>query len=233
MYQAGAGTSHNMNTNEVLANRAAELLGEKLGHLQAHSPQRSREHGPVDQRRLPDGDAAGDSASPSRICWRRRAGCRTRSRRKAANSRAVLKTGRTHLQDAVPITLGQEFGGYAANVAHATGDLERTASQLHELNLGATAVGTGLNAGDDFTQASDRQPGALHRPAAAPLAEPLPRHAEHGRRPRLFRRAAAAGRRGRTRSRPTFACSAWARAPASRRSSCRRCSRDRRSCPAR
>ena len=67
----------------------------------------------------------------------------------------VLKTGRTHLQDAVPITLGQEFSGYAANVRHAA---ERAGSgrlrALHELNLGATAVGTGLNAGDDFTHAS-------------------------------------------------------------------------------
>ncbi len=66
----------------------------------------------------------------------------------------VLKTGRTHLQDAVPITLGQEFGGYAANVRHAAEELQRSGASLHELNLGATALGTGLNAGDDFTQAS-------------------------------------------------------------------------------
>ena len=64
----------------------------------------------------------------------------------------MLKTGRTHLQDAVPITLGQEFGGYAANVVHAVDDLERTAGQLTELNLGATAVGTGLNAGTEYTR---------------------------------------------------------------------------------
>ena len=64
----------------------------------------------------------------------------------------VLKTGRTHLQDAVPITLGQEFGGYAANVEHAADERRATRpKQLLELNLGATAVGTGLNAGDDFT----------------------------------------------------------------------------------
>jgi aspartate ammonia-lyase len=66
----------------------------------------------------------------------------------------ILKTGRTHLQDAVPITLGQEFGGYAANVRHAAEELERTAASLNELNLGATAVGTGLNAGDEFTAAA-------------------------------------------------------------------------------
>ena len=63
----------------------------------------------------------------------------------------VLKTGRTHLQDAVPMTLGQEFGGYAANVAHAAGDVALASMQLLELNLGATAVGTGINGGDDYT----------------------------------------------------------------------------------
>ncbi|HEY7055942.1 MAG TPA: lyase family protein, partial [Vicinamibacterales bacterium] len=60
--------------------------------------------------------------------------------------------GRTHLQDAVPITLGQEFSGFAANIGHAAEDLKRSAESLHELNLGATAVGTGLNAGEDFTE---------------------------------------------------------------------------------
>jgi aspartate ammonia-lyase len=64
----------------------------------------------------------------------------------------VLKTGRTHLQDAVPMTLGQEFGGYAANIAHAAGDVTLASLQLLELNLGATAVGTGLNGGEDYLE---------------------------------------------------------------------------------
>jgi aspartate ammonia-lyase len=71
--------------------------------------------------------------------------------RKRDDFASVLKTGRTHLQDAVPITLGQEFGGFAANVRHALAEVERTATLLHELNLGATALGTGLNAGDEYT----------------------------------------------------------------------------------
>ena len=62
----------------------------------------------------------------------------------------VLKTGRTHLQDAVPITLGQEFGGYAACIGRGKDDVKRASEQLEELNIGATAVGTGLNAGDDY-----------------------------------------------------------------------------------
>jgi aspartate ammonia-lyase len=82
----------------------------------------------------------------------------------------VLKVGRTHLQDAVPITLGQEFGGYADNVNAAADGVEHAAEALHELNLGATAVGTGLNAGDDYTELAVRSlatyTGLPLRPAA-------------------------------------------------------------------
>jgi aspartate ammonia-lyase len=85
---------------------------------------------------------------------------------KAKEFARILKTGRTHLQDAVPLTLGQEFGGYAANVRHATEELNHASSALHELNLGATAVGTGLNAGDEFTQESIRN---LSRATAFPM----------------------------------------------------------------
>jgi aspartate ammonia-lyase len=150
VYQAGAGTSHNMNTNEVLANRAAELLGEKLGSYKRIHPNDHVNMGQSTNDVYPTATrlailfALKDLLTAS-------GGLSDRLAAKSREFAAILKTGRTHLQDAVPITLGQEFGGYAANVAHATGDLERTASQLHELNLGATAVGTGLNAGDDYT----------------------------------------------------------------------------------
>jgi aspartate ammonia-lyase len=153
VYQAGAGTSHNMNANEVLANRAGEILGEPKGMYQRVHPndhvnmgQSTNDVFPAATRIalllvLPDllGSAAGlaDALDDKAKAFAR-----------------ILKTGRTHLQDAVPITLGQEFGGYAANVRHGAGELNHAASCLHELNLGATAVGTGLNAGDDFTQAS-------------------------------------------------------------------------------
>ena len=162
VYQAGAGTSHNMNANEVLANRAAEILGEPRGDLHAGPPQRSRQHGPVDQRRVPDRDAAGAAAGAAATRGRRAAAWPTALDAKAREFAHVLKTGRTHLQDAVPITLGQEFGGYAANVRHAAEPRRRARvpTQLHELNLGATAVGTGLNAGDDYTRSDRREPRA-------------------------------------------------------------------------
>jgi aspartate ammonia-lyase len=156
VYQAGAGTSHNMNANEVLANRAAELLGAPLGEY-------TRVH-PNDHVNM--GQSTNDvfpTATRLAILFVLRDvldAARDLARGLAAKERefaAILKTGRTHLQDAVPITLGQEFSGYAANVTHAAAELARTAEQLHELNLGSTAVGTGLNAGDDYTRAAVRQ----------------------------------------------------------------------------
>ena len=233
--QAGAGTSHNMNANEVLANRAAELLGEPRGAYTRVHPERSRQHGAVDQRRLPDGDAAG--AAARRRAARRRGATplAAASRARPTSSRDVLKTGRTHLQDAVPITLGQEFSGYAACVnARGADDVRDGAEQLLELNIGATAVGTGLNAGDDYRQLVVGDAGARSRASRS------------RRRTNLFRVTQSMGDVARVyssamrrlavelgRSRATCACSAWARAPALARSRCRPCSRARRSCRAR
>src|SRR5262249_25220903 len=153
VYQAGAGTSHNMNANEVLANRAAEILGEPKGVYTRVHPndhvnmgQSTNDVFPTATRLaillvLPDVLAAATGLADSLDA-------------KSREVARVLKTGRTHLQDAVPIALGQELGGYAANVRHAAEELRRSAESLHELNLGATAVGTGLNAGEDFTAAA-------------------------------------------------------------------------------
>jgi aspartate ammonia-lyase len=80
--------------------------------------------------------------------------------RKASEFATVLKVGRTHLQDAVPMTLGQEFGGYAACIERGADDVARAADQLKEMNLGATAVGTGLNAGDEFSSRTIKYLGA-------------------------------------------------------------------------
>ena len=163
VYQAGAGTSHNMNANEVLANRAAELLGGATRRVPARAPERSRQHGPVHQRRVSDGDAAGAAARARRARrGRARAGGVAR-RARPTRSTSVLKVGRTHLQDAVPITLGQEFGGYAACIERGADDVEHARrTGLQELNLGATAVGTGLNAGDDYTTRAVANIGTLY-----------------------------------------------------------------------
>jgi len=150
VYQAGAGTSHNMNTNEVLANRAAEILGGRRGEYALVHP---NDHVNMGQSTNDVFPAATRLALlmllPDVLAAARELGDGLAD--KAREFEHILKVGRTHLQDAVPMTLGQEFGGYASNVRHAAHELERNAEQLLELNLGATAVGTGLNAGDDYT----------------------------------------------------------------------------------
>jgi aspartate ammonia-lyase len=149
VYQAGAGTSHNMNANEVLANRAAELLGEPIGSYSRVHP---NDHVNMGQSTNDVYPAATRIAlligAPSLVSAARRLA--ESLARKSDEFRDVIKTGRTHLQDAVPITLGQEFSGYAACVQRGAEDVATASEQLHELNLGATAVGTGLNAGDEY-----------------------------------------------------------------------------------
>ncbi len=149
VYQAGAGTSHNMNANEVLANRASELLGGARGTYDRVHPNDHVNMGQSTNDVFPTATRlAVLSMVPDLLAAARELadGLSAKSR----EFQAVLKTGRTHLQDAVPMTLGQEFGGYAANLTHAAAELERTSEQLRELNLGATAVGTGLNGGVDY-----------------------------------------------------------------------------------
>jgi aspartate ammonia-lyase len=151
VYQAGAGTSHNMNANEVLANRAAELLGAARGDSTRVHP---NDHVNMAQSTNDVFPTATRLAllmtTPALVAATRHLA--QAFERKAREFDAVLKTGRTHLQDAVPMTLGQEFGGYAANLAVAAVEVERASGALEELNLGATAVGTGLNAGADYTE---------------------------------------------------------------------------------
>jgi aspartate ammonia-lyase len=150
VYQAGAGTSHNMNTNEVLANRAGELLGGSRGEYSRVHPNDHVNMGQSTNDVFPTATRIAILAMlPGVLAAARQLSSALGARAREFGS--ILKTGRTHLQDAVPMTLGQEFSGYAANVAHAADELERTSSQLCELNLGATAVGTGLNAGDEYT----------------------------------------------------------------------------------
>ena len=151
VYQAGAGTSHNMNANEVLANRAAEILGEPRGVYTTVHPNDHVNMGQSTNDVFPTATRLSILLVLPELLSSARALAASLDR-KAREFARVLKTGRTHLQDAVPITLGQEFSGWSANVSQAADELQRSAASLHELNLGATAVGTGLNAGDDMTR---------------------------------------------------------------------------------
>ena len=150
VYQAGAGTSHNMNANEVLANRASEILGGRLGEYTLVHPNDHVNMGQSTNDVYPTATRLALLLMLPDLLQRARA-LADGLREKSAEFAHVLKTGRTHLQDAVPITAGQELGGFAANIAHAATEVERAWEGLRELNLGATAVGTGLNAGTDYT----------------------------------------------------------------------------------
>jgi len=149
VYQAGAGTSHNMNANEVLANRASELLGEPKGTYTRVHPNDHVNMGQSTNDVYPTATRLALLLGAAPLVAAAHA-LAEGLERKAHDFAGVLKTGRTHLQDAVPMTLGQEFSGYAACVRRGAEDVAAASVQLQELNIGATAVGTGLNAGDEY-----------------------------------------------------------------------------------
>jgi aspartate ammonia-lyase len=150
VYQAGAGTSHNMNANEVLANRAIEILGGRRGDYARVHPNDHVNMGQSTNDVYPTAIRLALLLETPALVTAARTLAESFTR-KGQEMAGVLKVGRTHLQDAVPITLGQELGGYAACLERSADDIERASWQLRELNLGATAVGTGLNAGDDYS----------------------------------------------------------------------------------
>ena len=152
VYQAGAGTSHNMNANEVLANRAGEILGDPLGSYRRVHPNDHVNMGQSTNDVFPTATRLALLLGAEPLVSAAHALVESLAR-KAEAFAAVLKTGRTHLQDAVPITLGQEFSGYAECVRRGAEDVAAGSEQLQELNIGATAVGTSLNAGDDYRRA--------------------------------------------------------------------------------
>jgi aspartate ammonia-lyase len=141
-----------MNANEVLANRAAEILGGAKGVYTRVHPNDHVNMGQSTNDVFPTATRLALLLVATPLVDEARALARSLNR-KGDEFAAVIKTGRTHLQDAVPITLGQEFSGFAACIERGADDVEAAARQLAELNIGATAVGTGLNAGDDFRRA--------------------------------------------------------------------------------
>ena len=149
VYQAGAGTSHNMNANEVLANRAGEILGEPRGTYKRVHPNDHVNMGQSTNDVFPTATRLALLVGAAPLVATAQVLAESLAH-KAEEFADVLKTGRTHLQDAVPITLGQEFSGYADCVRRGAEDVRHASEQLEELNIGATAVGTSLNAGDEY-----------------------------------------------------------------------------------
>jgi fumarate hydratase class II len=149
VFQTGSGTSWNMNANEVIANRASEILGQPIGKRHPVHPNDHVNRGQSSNDVIPSAvHIANRMVLPGLIEAVRV--LETSFRKKSQEFASVVKIGRTHLQDAVPMTLGQEFEAYAVQMKKAAERLERTLANLDELALGGTAVGTGLNAHPDF-----------------------------------------------------------------------------------
>ena len=150
IFQTGSGTSTNMNANEVIANRAIEILGGEIGSKTPVHPNDHVNAGQSSNDVIPTAihvAAYGAVAEDLELALKHLAGA---LEAKAQEFDDVVKIGRTHLQDAVPVRLGQEFSGYAQQIRNGIERLEAVKPRLAELALGGTAVGTGLNAPPDF-----------------------------------------------------------------------------------
>jgi len=150
VWQTGSGTQTNMNMNEVLANRASELLGGERGMARLVHPNDEVNLGQSSNDIFPTAmhvAAAGAMVNHLLPALRQ---LRATLDDKSTAFASVIKIGRTHLQDATPLTFGQEFSGYVAQLDHAGAALEHSLPPLYRLAAGGTAVGTGLNAHAEF-----------------------------------------------------------------------------------
>jgi fumarate hydratase class II len=150
IFQTGSGTSTNMNANEVLSNRAIQILGGEVG---SKKPVHPNDHVNMGQS---SNDVIPTAVHVSALCavdaelLPALAHLGAALAVKAEEFDGVYKAGRTHLQDATPMRLGQEFGGYASQISHGIGRVERARDSLRELAIGGTAVGTGINTHPEF-----------------------------------------------------------------------------------
>ena len=152
VWQTGSGTQSNMNINEVLANRANELAGQPRG---SYAPVHPNDH--VNQAQstndsFPSAIHVAAAIEIKYFLMPNVQALRDTLQQKSAAFDHIIKIGRTHLQDATPLTLGQEFSGYVSQLDHGLQRLEAALQGLYELPLGGTAVGTGLNSHPDYAQ---------------------------------------------------------------------------------
>ena len=152
IFQTGSGTSSNTNANEVIANRATQLMGGSLGDRLVH-PNDHVNFGQSSNDVIPTAIHVAAAAAIREELLPALAGLADGLAAKAVEFDDVVKSGRTHLMDATPVTLGQEFSGYAAQVRRGCDRLTSILPELEELALGGTAVGTGINAPDGYASA--------------------------------------------------------------------------------
>lgn len=150
VFQTGSGTQSNMNANEVIANRAIELAGGELGSKKPVHPNDHVNRGQSSNDTFPTAMHIAVVLELNERLYGAVGKLRDTLAQKAEQFRDLVKVGRTHLQDATPITLGQEIGGWVAQIDYALAEVRHAEQGLYDLAIGGTAVGTGLNAHPQF-----------------------------------------------------------------------------------
>jgi fumarate hydratase class II len=150
VWQTGSGTQTNMNVNEVLANRSSEILGGARGETRLVHPNDDVNRGQSSNDVFPTAMNVAAAEATAKVLLPSLQALGSTLSQKAAAFAGIVKIGRTHLQDATPLTLGQEFSGYVAQLAHAQLHIDAALPHLFELAQGGTAVGTGLNTHPEF-----------------------------------------------------------------------------------
>jgi aspartate ammonia-lyase len=145
VYQAGAGTSHHMNVNEVLANRALEIIGEQKGNYSRIHPNDHVNYGQSTNDVIPTAIRIGALLSLDQYLYPALSALSEQLRLKVIEFDGIIKAGRTHLQDAVPVRLGDTFQAYAQIISEHYQRLQKSAEELCQLGIGGSAAGTGLN----------------------------------------------------------------------------------------
>ncbi|MBK7048662.1 MAG: class II fumarate hydratase [bacterium] len=179
IWQSGSGTQSNMNANEVIANRANELAGRPLGSMDPIHPNDDVNRSQSTNDVFP---TVMHLAATEQIRGRLLPGVarlREALERKSVDFADIVKIGRTHLMDATPLTLGQEFGGYAAQLGFAGRQIEGSLEGLRELALGGTAVGTGLNTHPEYARRVAERLAALTGQPFVPAADRFAATAAH------------------------------------------------------
>jgi fumarate hydratase class II len=152
VYQAGAGTSQNMNANEVIANRATEILGGKIGDYSRIHPNDHVNRGQSTNDTIPTAIHIAALEQITHQLLPALSELKNALDQKAKEFDDIIKAGRTHLQDAVPMRLGQEFGAYARSIEIGMERVKQSAVGLKELAIGGNAVGTGINTPEGYTK---------------------------------------------------------------------------------
>nr|WP_312276095.1 class II fumarate hydratase [Moraxella sp. CTOTU46711] len=152
VWQTGSGTQSNMNMNEVIANRANEIAGQSKGSYQPIHPNDDVNHAQSTNDSFPTAIRVAAARQIVYLLIPAVQKLRDTLASKSEQFTGIVKIGRTHLQDATPLTLGQEFSGYVSQLDHALIRLDAALQGLYELPLGGTAVGTGLNAHPDYAE---------------------------------------------------------------------------------